>query len=332
MKNVFALIFTCLLISSTQAKQPYSMKLKEKVYPFYQSGLSKFYAGVDKKSVHFRQFRRGSNQALIVLPGRTEPTKKYAELIYDLSPMDLDFFLWDPRGQGYSDRLLTDPQKGYVESYKDYITDFDKFMKANIIGKYDQVFILAHSMGGAISLRYAQLNPGIIDKMVLSAPMLELKTNGVPEGPTLALMRVLKTIGKKKDYVPGGGALSSPVPFTENRVTQSKERYEMARSIDVLEPELLMGSSTNNWLLEAIKLTRKTFRQRKKSSHIPMLIFQAGKDEFSKDKRQNKLCSASRKCRLVRLEEAKHEMFQEVDSVRDEVIRLTEEFLRAPQN
>jgi len=319
-----------ILFSALVSGEDFSLKLKEKVYPFYQTGLSKFYAGLDNKSIHFRQFKRGAKQALIILPGRTEPTKKYAELVFDLSHLDMDFFLWDPRGQGYSDRLVSDPQKGYVESYKDYLTDFDLFMKENISNRYDQVFILAHSMGGAIGLRYAQLNPGAIDKLVLSSPMLEIKTNGIPEGPTLALMRVLKAIGKKRDYVPGGGPLATSVPFSENRVTSSKERYEMARRIEAVEPELLMGSSTNNWLLEAIKMTRKIYRQRQKLAGTPLLIFQAAKDEFSKDKRQKNLCLQAARCQFERLENSKHEIFQESNQIRNKVMRLTEEFLVRP--
>lgn len=311
-----------------QVSDQYTSKLEQKVYPFYQTGLSKFYSGVDQKSIHFREFKRGANDAVIVLPGRTEPTKKYAEVVYDLSHLDVDFFMWDPRGQGYSDRLLSDIQKGYVESYKDYITDFTTFMKNEVIGKYENVYIVAHSMGAAISLRYVQLNPGVIKKMVLSSPMLQLKTQGLPESATVGIMGFLKTIGKKRDYIPGGGPLDKPVPFSENRVTASEDRYAMAREIDAKEPELLMGSATVNWVFEAIRMTKKIFRNRKKLRSTPILMFQAGNDEFSKDRRQRVLCEQSANCTLERFEDSKHEMFQERDVIRDKVMNLTEDFIR----
>ncbi len=41
-------------------------------------------------------------------------------------------------------------------------------------GRYDHVFALGHSMGGAITLGYAQHHPETFDAIALSAPMLQI--------------------------------------------------------------------------------------------------------------------------------------------------------------
>lgn len=303
-------------------------RLNEEILPFYNNGEEVYYEGAHKKKVHYRKIKRNQKTALIVLPGRTEPTMKYAEVIYDLKNLPVDFFLWDPRGQGASEKLLKDPQKGYVENWEDYITDFHKFYQREL-KDYDRVLVLAHSMGAGISLRYSQTYPNNIHGLVLSAPMMEIKTNGVPEFAAQFLMGAYKLIGKKKEYVPGAGPLLAPQTFEENRVTHSLPRFKMAKYIDTLHPNFFMGGATKNWLFEAIQMTKKIKKkkERKKIEHIPLLIFQAGKDEYSKAKRHTKFCENLPLCQLVRFELAKHEMFQETDSIRNIVMEKSMRFI-----
>jgi lysophospholipase len=324
------LIVTALIAVTAQAvteNQLLSL-LKTEIIPFFQSGEKVLYEGVRGKKVHYQKIIRNNDVALVILPGRTEPTLKYAEVIYDLKDMPLDFFLWDPRGQGSSERLLPDPDKGYVEKWEDYTDDFKTFYQRELT-QYSKVLILAHSMGGAIALRYSQLNPKDIHGFVLSAPMMEIKTDGVPEFAAQGLMGLFKLLGKKKEYVPGGGPFETPIPFAENRVTHSEPRFLMARTVDTYDPLFYMGAATKNWLYESIQMGKKIKKasERKKIAHIPILMFQAGKDLFSKDKRQQKFCEKHPRCELVRFELAKHEMFQETDSVRNVVMEKAMRFL-----
>lgn len=329
MKNLTNLIIIIISLFASETKavpEDQLPELMEKVFAFYDNGTSNFYQGVSGKQVHYHALRRDHKTALVMLPGRTEPTRKYAELVYDLKDLKVDFFLWDPPGQGFSERPLEDPQKGYIDHYKDYAKDFNTFYK-NELSNYSSIVIVAHSMGAAISLNFAANYKNNIKAMTLSSPMMELKTNGLPETVALAAARALSIIGKKKDYVPGGGRFERPTPFAENRVTSSLNRFNLARFVDSEDPKLYMGSATNNWLLQAIKMTRKIKRQRKKVSSIPLVFFQAGKDEFSKDKRQRKFCEKHGNCTFVRFEDAKHEMYQERDEIRNQVLDKVKSFL-----
>jgi len=312
-------------VKEESLKEEFSTKIKS----FYSTGISKFYPSVEGKSAHYRIFKRGFRNVLLVLPGRTEPSTKYSEVIYDLRELPYDFILIDPIGQGLSNRLLEDKQKGYIEKYKNYREDLHTIFQSEIENIYDNAAILAHSMGGAISIHFAESYPHLIKGMVLSSPMMELKTNNLPEGVTLWTMGALRTLGKKKDYIPGGGRFESPIPFSENRVTQSKERYWMARTIDEESPDFYMGSATVNWVFQSIKMSRKIYKEREKLHGMPILMFQAGKDEFSKPKRQKLFCSTNPTCEFIYIPMAKHEMFQETDSIRDIVMTKANIFLKS---
>lgn len=327
MLNSYLIFLTLLFSLLTHAVPENTLpQMQDEILNFYEQGESVTYTGVSGKDVHYHALRRGHKNAIVILPGRTEPTKKYAEVTYDLRELKADFFLWDPPGQGYSERLLEDAQKGYIESYKDYASDFKKFSDKEL-KSYEKIAFVAHSMGAAISLHFVANNPDKVKGMVLSSPMMELKTNNLPESVALMAARALALIGKKKDYIPGGGPFKSPTPYEENRVTSSPNRYAFARFIDKGDPKLYMGSATNQWLIQAIKLTRKIMRDRKKLEKVPMIFFQAGLDEFSKDERQQKFCLKHSKCTLVRFENSKHEMFQERDEIRNQVIEKTKAFV-----
>lgn len=307
-------------------------KLTTDIFPFYHQGTSTLYKGVDDKLVHFKKISLNPKCALVILPGRTEPTNKYAELAYDLKDLNCDLFLWDPRGQGFSERLIPeDHQKGYVEDYRHYMVDFKKFWDQNL-KSYKKVGIVAHSMGAAIALASIAEYQLPVKGLVVSSPMMEIITKDLPEAAALWSMKVLKLVGKKKEYTPGGGRLEEPTPFEENRVTSSQARYAMANAAFLNEggDDMNMGAATNNWLLEGIRITHflRKKKNQKKLHPYPIILYQAGKDLFSKAKRQRKFCERHPKCELIHLKDAKHEMFQERDELRSPIIANIKSFFQ----
>jgi hypothetical protein len=74
--------------------------------------------------------RRGT---VVILQGRNECIEKYYETIGDLSRRGLGVAIMDWRGQGGSDRLLRDREKGFVRSYDDYVADLDQFFEDVIL-------------------------------------------------------------------------------------------------------------------------------------------------------------------------------------------------------
>lgn len=306
----------------------YKEKLVTDVFPFYDQGVSSTFTGIDGIEINYHTIKRGMKTAIVIIPGRTEPTRKYAEVVWDLRYEKADFFLMDHRGQGYSGRMLTDSHKGYVEKFEHYIDDFDKFLQQQVLNQgYEKIYLIAHSMGGAIGLYHHILKGRTFDKIVAVAPMLEVETGSFSHTFTLNYLRFLTVMGLGENYVHGADRGSVDFPFENNEVTHSEARFQMARDLERDNLFLVMGGATNHWVVEALAAGRKISRKKKKLKDVPILMLQAGKDTFVRSRRQNKVCKL-KNCRKVRFEDAKHEILMESDDIRNDAMREIIEFLR----
>jgi lysophospholipase len=326
------ILFTIIVLFQSTAycvtEDNFKEKLINDVFPFYDQGEEGSFVGVDGKRINFHIIKRGMKKAFVIIPGRTEPTRKYAEVVWDLKDEGADFFLMDHRGQGYSERMLKDPHKGYVKRFEDYIEDFDKFLQQNVLNKgYEKIYLIAHSMGGAIGLYHHILKGRTFDKIVAVAPMLEVETGSFSHTFTINYMRFLTLMGMGENFVPGADRGDVNFPFDNNEVTHSLVRFEMARDIERENLYLVMGGATNHWVVEALVAGRKISRKKKKLKDVPILLLQAGQDTFVRSRRQNQVCKL-KNCRKVRFEDAKHEILMESDEIRDDAMREIVEFLR----
>ena len=110
------------------------------------------FTGVGDIPVRFVRFHDKKNDRVIVVcPGRIESYIKYAELAYDLFHLGFDVLIIDHRGQGLSGRLLSDTHRGHVDNFSDYVDDLAAFWQQEVERARRKRYILAHSMGGAIS-------------------------------------------------------------------------------------------------------------------------------------------------------------------------------------
>ena len=117
----------------------------------------------------------GRKGTVCVFTGRTEQIEKYFETVRDLRDRGFAVAMIDWRGQGHSSRRLRDPRKGYVRDFSDYEVDVETFVQQVVLPDCPPPhFALAHSMGGAVMLRVAHAGKRWFDRMVLSAPMIDL--------------------------------------------------------------------------------------------------------------------------------------------------------------
>src|ERR1700745_2044182 len=136
--------------------------------------------------------RRGT---VCLFQGRSEYIEKYFETVRDLRQRGFAVATIDWRGQGHSSRRLRDPRKGYVRDFSDYEIDVEAFVQQVVLPDCPPpYFALAHSMGGAVLLRIAHAGKRWFDRMVLSAPMIDLPGSRTAL-PTRALLRGLPLAG-----------------------------------------------------------------------------------------------------------------------------------------
>jgi lysophospholipase len=180
-----------------------------------------------------------------VFTGRSEQIEKYFETVRDLRDRGFAVAMIDWRGQGGSDRQLDDPRKGHVRNFAEFETDVETFIREVVMPDCPPPFYaLAHSMGGAVMLRIAHSGKRWFDRIVLSAPMIDLPGQ-TASTPARIAVRALRWFGRGSQYVPGGGpALVGTESFVNNLLTSDPVRF--ARNAAILEenPALGLGSPT----------------------------------------------------------------------------------------
>ena len=132
---------------------------------------------MDGIAIHFAWLKADDPRALILIAtGRSESCLKYKDLAWQMNAAGYAVLLYDHRGQGLSDRMLSDPRKGYVGTFDHYVDDLKQLFDTQIGHLQTPVkkVLLAHSMGATVAALYSLKHPGDFDAMIMSSPMLGL--------------------------------------------------------------------------------------------------------------------------------------------------------------
>ncbi len=127
--------------------------------------------------------------------GPAEFVEKYFETVGDLLARKLTVVAFDWRGQGLSERELDNSRKGHIDDFSLYERDLDAILEQVLLPFCPKPwFALGHSMGGAILIRQARSGRSPFERLVLTAPMLELYGLSFP-GFLRGLAKVLDLMG-----------------------------------------------------------------------------------------------------------------------------------------
>jgi lysophospholipase len=259
--------------------------------------------------------RRGT---VCVFAGRGESIEKYFETVRDLRDRGFAVAMIDWRGQGRSARRLRDARKGYVRDFADYEIDVEAFIQQIVLPDCPPpYYALAHSMGGAVLLRIAHAGKRWFDRMVMTAPMIDLPGRSMSL-PARAVVRIMRLTGQGGNYVPGGNdALTGTTAFVSNRLTSDPVRY--ARNAAILEedPLLGLGSPTVAWADTAFSAMMR-FRETSYPLRIrqPILMLAASQDQVVSTPAIEEFAYHLRAGSHLVIAGARHEILQEQDRYR----------------
>jgi lysophospholipase len=221
--------------------------------------------------------RRGT---LCLFQGRAEFIEKYFEVVHDARERGFAVATLDWRGQGLSQRPLRDKRKGHVGDFSEYEIDLETFMKEVVLPDCPPPFFaLGHSMGASVLIRTAYRNRRWFDRIVLSAPMIDLNMVSMPR-LARATATVSRLMGFGSSYIPGGGAtMIASKPFAGNPLTSDPVRYARIGATVEAEPELGLGSPTIAWTGAAFRAMGE-FADPVFPAKIrqPLLLIAAGQD------------------------------------------------------
>ncbi len=137
---------------------------------------------------------------VLLVHGFSEHGGRYAHVAEFLAGRGYTMWSMDNRGHGRSGG-----QRGHVEKYDDYVQDLLLFHEeARKSGCGEKPFLLGHSNGGLIALRFALAHPEKIRGLVLSDPLLKLAKPIAPlkELAGRILVRFSSKISFPNDLIP----------------------------------------------------------------------------------------------------------------------------------
>ena len=283
------------------------------------SGSIKASDGVDLRFARWPA-PAGRKGTVCLFTGRGESIEKYFETVRDLRDRGFAVAMIDWRGQGHSARRLRDSRKGYVRDFSEFERDVEAMMQHVVLPDCPPPFFaMAHSMGGAVMLRVAQSGKRWFDRMVLSAPMIDLPGRAMTL-PARIVVRALRWMGRGGNFVPGGSeALTGTGPFLDNSLTSDPVRYARNAAILAEDPMLGIAAPTVAWADTAFRAMME-FRGADYPTLIrqPILMMAASNDTIVSTAAIEEFAYHLRGGSHLVIAGARHEILQEQDRYRQQ--------------
>ncbi len=267
---------------------------------------------------------------ICLVHGRTEFIEKYFETIADFQSRGFNVATFDWRGQGLSDRLVSNHRIGYVDKFDDYLIDLQSFYSQILLPDCPPPFnLVGHSMGGFVALLAASRDRMMFDRMFLCAPMVSI--GGLPLGMG-AMATLLEgacfvglgqvPIGPKDDRSP------TDKTFPGNTLTSDFTRY--MRVVDTYAncPDLEISSPSIRWMAAAFRaMARAGADDFPAKINTPVLMLAAARDGVVSTPAIEQLGLRLRSGRHAVIAHARHEMFMENDDIRGQVFAAFDAFI-----
>ena len=269
-----------------------------------------------------------TNRRIVLCHGRTEFLEKYAETILELTARGFAVWSMDWRGQGASGRALQNPHKGHIDRFETYLDDLSWFLDDIIGPAAGETVLMAHSMGGHITLRAVLEGRIRPDRLILSAPMIDLPVHGIARLAISGLSRTMAGAGFGDRYVIGQGDYDpARVAFDGNPLTGDRQRFDAIHAAIAANPAVALGGPTFGWLSAAFESIRALSRLAQGAPRTcPVLLCTAMADTVVSVTAQTEVTAILPDCEQVRIEGARHEALFETDSIRQQFWQAFDRF------
>ncbi|WP_127023446.1 alpha/beta fold hydrolase [Rheinheimera mangrovi] len=333
-----AALFCCVYTAQVKATDNFAVSYQQQIAPFWQGVVAQKLELKDGSSLHYvvvkpeQAVPEQIKATVVVVNGRTESYLKYQELAYELTQQGYQVLMFDHRGQGVSPRLTDNPHKGHIENFQQYIDDMHQLISQVVQAEKVQadqkrpLYLLGHSMGGAISTLYLQQHPDVFQKAALSAPMHGINGKLAYDEWDACRLASTVTLFSTEGYAGFADKPYAAGSFEGNELTGSRERYQWMQTLYQDNPQLQLGGATWGWLDQACAVL-PDMQQQSGQIKIPVLVMQAELDTIVSATAQQEFCAALAQnpnsgCvgGLQVIQGAKHELLFEQDEIRQQVL------------
>ncbi len=255
--------------------------------------------------------RPGARALAIVCPGRTESIEKYFEVMRDLQARNFALLCLDWPGQGLSDRPLKNPIRGHVTTFETYVDALVRGVAVVADRAPQKLVVVAHSMGGAISLEALRTGRLTAELAAFSAPMW-----GIPATPFLQnFARMANKLGLAT--FPARPEAREE-KFEGNPFTHDLARWGLYRRLVTAEPRLALGEPTIGWVVASLDVCAGFLSPGSldKVAGMPMLVATASQEAIVDTAAAARVLPGLKGARHVVIDGASHEIFMETDERR----------------
>lgn len=270
---------------------------------------------------------RGS---LLFMTGRADFYEKYLETFHDFHARGWNVTSVDWRGQGGSGRCGPHPHVGHIDDFAIWVTDLAAIFEDWRASHAGPHIVLGHSMGGHLVLRALTEHRIQPDAAILSAPMLAPAGGGMPEWTAQLAAKMMCIIGrgKRRAWKPIENPLEPYVP-RQALLTHDVDRYSDEFFWFRERPFVRLGPASWRWVERAYSSTRLLRNRKKlKQMKVPILILATSVDELVDHPTIERAVHLIPNAEMKLFgEECAHEIFREVDAVRNDALTSCFSFL-----
>ncbi|MBT5186608.1 MAG: alpha/beta hydrolase [Kordiimonadaceae bacterium] len=259
--------------------------------------------------------------SILLLNGHREFLEKYTEFIGSFQRRGFNVYSMDYRGQGLSDKPLDNHNKSHNPDFSLLVEDINEFISRKI--KSDTFnhpfYMVAHSMGAQLGLRYLHDHPGIFTKAVLMSPFTDLNYGlKYVGGLAKIFFKTAALIGFSEAFAPGQVKNKDMVvhQYAIDQLTHDEQRYYSSVRATEHNPELFLGGVTFGWLKGAID-SMNIIKQSgyMKTIKTPILCLLAGEENVVDNVSTLKLLQHVKNVSIEIIENSRHEIYRETDQV-----------------
>lgn len=219
------------------------------------------FSAVDGTEIFYRNYAAGAEKARMVIShGLGEHSGRYQNIVAPLLANGISIWALDHRGHGRSGG-----KRGHVVRFDQYIEDLHQLVLLARKGSpADRIcFLLGHSMGGLIAVRYAQQHPESIDAFILSSPAL---------GMVVAVPAVKQVMARAISSLYPGLSMGNELDATKiSHDTEVVQAYQ--------DDPLVHDRVSARWFTEFMTAMQEA-NSRAGSIQVPVLMQVAGDDHL----------------------------------------------------
>ncbi len=293
--------------------------LQEEIKPWLKENVVSGQILTDSKTnvQYYYALNPNAKASITIVHGFCEFFSKYHEVFYRFYQAGYSVFFLELRGHGYSSRKVKEKDAVYIKNYEEYILDLHAFTKQIVLpnSKNLKHVLFAHSMGGCVSTLYLASHPEDYDYAILSSPMLKINYGGVKPWQIRALTHISNIFHLGKLLVPTATHFTGEDHF-ENSSALDRDRYLYQMSERKDNESYQTWSATYDWTIASKKATN-IIPLCARIIQIPILLMQAEKDTMVDNEGQNLFKELSHSTTFVTIPNAKHELYNGTEEIRN---------------